>query len=189
MNYSDEELVVKVLDGEKHFYGLLVDRYQRPVFNLMLRYVGNREEATDLTQDAFVTAFDKLTLFQTDKVFFPWLYKLAVNLAGDWSRKKTRHFAKLHILQHEMVLAQDDKDDKDEHTRLENREELDQLQDALLELPVQTREILILRYRHGCPVQDVAGAFNLSESAVKMRIQRGLRQLRSILSEDQGAQP
>jgi RNA polymerase sigma-70 factor (ECF subfamily) len=128
-------------------------------------------------------------LFQTDKVFFPWLYKLAVNLAGDWSRKKTRHFAKLHILQHETVLAQDDKDDKDEHTRLENREELDQLQDALLELPVQTREILILRYRHGCPIQDVAGTFNLSESAVKMRIQRGLRQLRSILSDEPGTQP
>lgn len=182
MKYSDEEIVIKVLDGEKHLYGILVDRYQRPVFNLMLRYARNREEAADLAQDAFVCAYDKLKSFQTDRSFFPWLYRLAVNLAGDWSRKRARRHAQLHMLRHEAAL---ELDEQDGHSRLENLEELQQVQEALLELSDQTREILMLRYRHGCPIRDVADTFNLSESAVKMRIQRGLSQLRGILTGQQ----
>jgi len=178
MNYSDEEIVREVLAGEKQLFGVLVDRYQQPVFNLMLRYARNSDEAADLTQDAFVRSFERLWLFRTNEVFFPWLYSLAVNLAKDWNRKKNRQQAKLHILQHE---AADRQADEDENNGSENRQEIEQVQHGLMELPSQTREILILRYRHGCPIQDIAGAFRLSESAVKMRIKRGLAQLREIL--------
>ena len=59
MNYSDEEIVKKVLAGEKQFFGELVDRYQRPVYNLMLRYAQNSDEAADLTQDAFLRTYER----------------------------------------------------------------------------------------------------------------------------------
>jgi RNA polymerase sigma-70 factor (ECF subfamily) len=180
MNHRDEDIVKKVLAGEKQLYEVLVDRYQRPLYNLMYRYSRNTEEAADLTQDAFVRAFDKLHLFRAETAFFPWLYRLAVNLAGDWSRKKNRRHAKLHILQNEFL---DEQADKDACTRMENREELRQVQHALRELPSRIREILIFRYRHDRSIRDVADAFSLSESAVKMRIKRGLAQLRSILEK------
>jgi len=185
MNYSDEEIVKEVLAGEKQLFGVLVDRYQRPVYNLMLRYAQNSDEAADLTQDAFMRSFERLWLFRTGEVFFPWLYSLAVNLAKDWSRKKNRQQAKMHILQYE---AADRQADEDENNSSENRQEIEQVQHGLMELPSRTREILILRYRHGCPIQDVAGVFRLSESAVKMRIKRGLAQLRDILLDKQSQQ-
>ncbi len=182
MNYSDEEIVKMVLAGEKQRYEVLVERYQRPIFNLMFRYVHDNDEAADLSQDVFVRAFDKLHLFRTDMAFFPWLYRLAVNLADDWSRKNLRHHAKMHILQQE---ALDRQTGEDICARMENKEEHSQVEDALQELADHTRETLILRYRHGCSIRYVADAFNLSESAVKMRIKRGLAQLRTILSSNQ----
>jgi RNA polymerase sigma-70 factor, ECF subfamily len=178
MNYSDEEIVCEVLAGEKQLFGLLVDRYQQPIYNLMFRYTQNRDEAADLTQDAFVRTFERLWLFRTEEVFFPWLYSLAVNLARDWSRKRSRHHKKLHLLQHE---AADRQADLDDNSSSENRQEISKVQRGLMELPSQTREVLILRYRHGCLIQDVARTFGISESAVKMRIKRGLAQLRRIL--------
>ncbi len=182
MNYSDKEIVKKVLAGEKQLYEVLVERYQRPIYNLMFRYAHNNEEAADLSQDVFVRAFDKLHLYRTDMAFFPWLYRLAVNLASDWSRKKSKQHAKLHILQHE---ALQEHTGEDSCTRMENKEEHRQVEDALQELADHTRETLILRYRHGCSIRDVADALNLSDSAVKMRIKRGLAQLRAILSSNQ----
>lgn len=182
MNYSDEEIVKKVLAGEKQLFGELVDRYQQPVYNLMLRYAQNRDEAADLTQDAFLRIYERLWSFRTNKVFFPWMYSLAVNLAKDWNRKNIRHKARIHILQHEAAERQDD---EDENAGIETRQEVEQVQYALMELSTQTREILILRYRHGYPVNDVASSFSLSKSAVKMRIKRGLAQLRNILLDKQ----
>ena len=182
MNYSDEEIVQKVLAGEKQLFGTLVDRYQQPVYNLMLRYTEKSDEAADLTQEAFLRIFERLWLFRANKVFFSWMYSLAVNLARDWSRKRIRHKAKIHILQHEAAARQDD---EDENASIEIRQEVQQVQHALMGLSSQTREILILRYRHGCSVHDVASSFNLSESAMKMRIKRGLAQLRDILLDKQ----
>ncbi len=185
MNYSDEEIVQEVLAGEKQLFGVLVDRYQQPIYNLMFRYAQNRDEAAELTQDAFVRTFERLWLFRTNEVFFPWLYSLAVNLARDWRRKRNRQQAGMHLLQHE---AADRQADEDEKTGSENRQDIEQVEHGLMELSSQTREILILRYRHGCPVRDVARAFSLSESAVKMRIKRGLAQLRDILLTKQSGQ-
>lgn len=183
MNYSDEEIVQKVLAGEKQLFGVLVDRYQQPVYNLMLRYTQNIDEAADLTQDAFVRIFERLWLFRSDKVFFSWMYSLAVNLARDWHRKEMRQNGKRHLLQHEAAERQDDNDEND---GIEIRQEVEHVQHALMKLAEQTREILILRYRHGRPVHDVARSFSLSESAVKMRIKRGLAQLRDLLLDKQG---
>jgi RNA polymerase sigma-70 factor (ECF subfamily) len=183
MKYSDEEIVKEVLAGEKHLFGLLIDRYQRPVYNLMLRYAGNSDEAADLTQDAFVRSFERLRLFCGDRTFFPWMYSLAINLAKDWSRKKSRQRAKMYLLQQQATELQDDSEGNGDR---ETRQEIEQVEDSLMQLSSETREILILRYRHGRPIQDVAGAFNLSESATKMRIKRGLAQLREILLDKEG---
>jgi RNA polymerase sigma-70 factor, ECF subfamily len=183
MKYSDEEIVKKVLAGEKQFFGVLVDRYQQPVYNLMLRYTQNSDEAADLTQDAFVRTFERLSQFRADKVFFSWMYSLAINLARDWNRKKFRQNAKNHILQQEAAERQDGEDGK---ANIELGHDLQQVQHALMEIASQTREILILRYRHGYSVHDVASSFDLTESAVKMRIKRGLAQLRNILLDKQG---
>jgi RNA polymerase sigma-70 factor (ECF subfamily) len=181
MKYSDEEIIEQVLAGKKELFGILVDRYQQPIYNLMLRKARNQEEAADLTQDAFVRAFDRLWSFQLDQRFFTWFYSLAVNLARDWQRKSRNRSSKHHILEQETL---EQEDGNNQHVAIENKEKLSLLNHALSDLSDQTREILILRYRHGLPVREVAEVFKISESAVKMRVKRGLEQLRATMEKN-----
>ena len=157
---------------------MLVDRYQRPIFNLMLRSVDTDDEAADLTQEAFVRAYDRLAQFKGEKRFFPWLYSLALNLARDWQRKKRTRKSKHHLVEQEF---QGYEEDANQNIDKDDREDLRMLERAMLRLPNQTREILISRFRHGCSVKEVARAFDISESAAKMRLKRGVELLRDML--------
>lgn len=159
---------------------MLVERYQRPVFNLMLRGVDTDDEAADLTQDAFARAFDRLSKFHGDKRFFPWLYSLALNLLKDWRRKKTTRRNNHHLLEQE---ARIDEEEVNRSSSIEDREDMRMLEKGMSQLPDQAREILIFRYRHGCSIKEVADAFDISESAAKMRLKRGVELLRDLLAQ------
>lgn len=180
MNLSDHDLIASILDGDKDMFAELVGRYQRPVYNLLRRYTGIDEEAKDLAQEVFVRIYDKLWTFRSDQQFFPWLYAIAINRAHDWRRRSVRQRA---------IIAPFDDDDSPEqactqHQLLERQETAKALDKALSKLPETTRELLIYRYRHERSVKEAAKVFSLSESAVKMRIKRGLEQLEAYLHKE-----
>ena len=177
MNLSDEDIVEGILAGGKELFAVLVDRYQRPVYNLMYRYSRNAEEAADLTQEVFVRSFDRLKTFRAGNSFFPWLYGLAVNQANDWSRSRARQRVGLdaygeHLRQETAA---------DRQNAMESRETGQRIAQALARLSEETRELLIFRYRHERSIREAAIVFKLSESAVKMRIKRGLDELQEEL--------
>ncbi len=182
MNYTDEDIVTLVLEGKKEHFERLVQRYQSPIFNLMFRYSGSRDEAADLTQDVFVRAFDKLYSFNTKKNFFSWLYSVALNRAKDWMRKNSRVRTLHNTIKHEAGEAQIT---TDQHFFFEKREDHEIVKNALMGLPSQTREMLIMRYQHGSSVREVATVFEMSESAVKMRVKRALAQLKLSIEDTQ----
>ncbi len=175
---SDEEIVQQVVDGTGSAYALLVDRYQRPVFNLMYRYCRSDEEAADLSQDVFLRAYERLSLFDCRRKFFPWLYTLAINRAKDWQRSNARKLKELARLRWETepVPARSQQEEQ-----LLDREEVQSLYGALDALTDTTRELVLLRFKQELPIRDLAEIFGLSESAVKMRISRGLNEMKSIL--------
>lgn len=181
MHRTDEEIVTEVLAGRKQQYAEIVTRYQKPVFNLMFRYTRHELDAADLTQDVFFKAFNRLSTYRHERSLFSWLYTLAINVANDWSRARTRvqtktpRFEELHT-PHPAI--------HNPAIRLEDREQNELLDQALTLIPGETREILVLRYRHEQPVKEVAAIFGMSESAVKMRIKRGLEQLQKIMQEN-----
>jgi len=178
MERTDREIVKLVLAGKIGMYAVLVQRYHRQIFNLMYRYSHEDQDAADLTQDVFLRAYEQLGNYQPDRSFFPWLYSLAINRATDWCRWRTVRRNKHHLITPE-------KPDSFSHTEqeqlLENREQAEQLQAALCRLPDATREILLLRYKEELSISEVAHAFRLSESAAKMRISRGLKDLRKLM--------
>lgn len=183
MHLTDEEIVQEVLAGKRQYYAEIVTRYQRPVFNLMYRYTHQEQDAADLTQEVFLRAFDRLATYRTDRSLFSWLYTLAINRANDWSRSRTRQLRGMQ------AYLQDDMDpwvDNNPTTGIETRQKSQMLQTALNQLSQETREILLFRYRHEQPVREVAAVFGITESAVKMRVKRGLEQLQDILREMHG---
>ena len=79
---DDTELVKQSLEGDKLSVGLLVDKYQKPIFNIVYRMCHNLEDARDITQGVFIRAFQKLYTFNIEKKFFSWLCRIAINESG-----------------------------------------------------------------------------------------------------------
>ena len=78
---GENELVRECLGGDEHAFEILLRRFQGPVFNAILRMVRDRDEAADLTQTAFLKAYEQLSSFDPRHKFFSWLYRIAVNEA------------------------------------------------------------------------------------------------------------
>jgi len=177
MDGKDEQHCIdRVLRGEVNAFGPLVERYQKPIFNLMYRMAGSSDKAADLTQETFIRAYQKLERFHPGKRFFPWLYSIGLNLARDFARKNTCNPEAGSTLNPESFSGCNSPGDQ--HDRMCESLEFLRLEKALNELPVIYREALILRYHDEFSMGDIAAALNLSVSAAKMRVHRGLDMLR-----------
>jgi RNA polymerase sigma-70 factor (ECF subfamily) len=176
---DDGKIVTEVLEGDRNAFGILVRKYQKQVFALMHRFTNSPSEAADLTQEAFLRAYDRLETFQPGKKFFVWLYTLSLNLARDYARKNKQYAENF-------TENMDDpqRETPDQERRLIQKGEAMALLEALYRLPEDFREALILRYREDLSMRDIARILNLSVSGAKMRIHRGLIKLRELVSED-----
>jgi len=174
---EDDRIVEAVLQGEGEAFAHLVRKYQKPIYNLMLRAVGVSEVAADLTQETFIRAYDKLYTFQPGRRFFPWLYTLAVNLARDHERRCRRQPPVAH-LDPETISPEDLAQPLPGEQR--RQIEIHSLMEILQRLPIDYREAVILRYRDELPMKSIAALLGLTTSGAKMRVRRGLAKLRDL---------
>lgn len=175
---DDWDIVAEVLAGHVNAFEILVNRYQKPIFNLTYRMTGSYSDASDLAQETFIKAFEQLHRFQAGKRFFPWLYTIALNHSRNFLR--TNRPGKLVPLEDGEAVtmtSSNDESDQDLCARLDGN----RCFQALGKLPEETREALILRYREDLSMEEVAGVLKISVSGAKMRIHRGLKRLREIL--------
>lgn len=85
---EDYEFVLRAIDGDQKAYSTLLERYRNSVYHMMLKMVNNREDADDLTLEAFGKAFNKLPSYAPRYAFSTWLFKIAINNCIDYIRKK-----------------------------------------------------------------------------------------------------
>ncbi len=177
MDISDNHIVTQIKQGDIEAYSELVQRYQKPVFNLMYRFSQSKIDAAELTQDIFCKAFEKLPGFQKDRNFFSWLYTLAANHGKDFIRQQEKKRDGIRLYTESM--AQENSPLPLEI--IEKRQEINRMFTALSRLPREKSEILLLRYQQGRSINELGEIFNLSTSAVKMRIHRSLALLQNQL--------
>jgi RNA polymerase sigma-70 factor, ECF subfamily len=177
MASGEETLVYEILSGDVNSYALLVKRYQKPIYNLMMRMTGSDQDALDLTQETFVRAYEKLEKFSPSAPFFPWLYTMGLNLARDFLRRAKRSPIESYEPDDSFSI------ESDQYDRLADQIEVQKVSEVLQSLPVDYREALLLRFHEGLSVGEVAYALGLSLSAAKMRIHRGLLKLRQLLEK------
>ncbi len=180
-NNNDRALVRRVLKGEVQLFAKIVERYERPVYNLMYRYCRSEQDAADLSQDVFLRIYDRLASFNGDKKFFPWVYALAINIANDWYRSNSLKRQKMAELQWQIP---DVGAGSEQERILIDQEVAGDLYRALDELSDASREMVVLRYRYELNFSEIAYIFNASEGAVKMKISRGLAKMKTILGGD-----
>lgn len=179
MDLTDNQLIKRIRQGEHPLFSVLVERYSMQIYNLMYRFSGNREEAADLTQDVFCKAFEKLSSYRAGKSFFAWIYTTALNHARDWKRKQY-HYEKKKL---SFGMEEGNFTTVAPEYAVEAGQRNGMLYDALSRLPEDRREMVILRYRHDHSIRELADIFDLSESAVKMRLSRAISDLGQVLKE------
>ena len=175
---DDQQVISAVMNGNVNAYSILVQQYQKPIFNLMYRVTGSYEDAKDLAQETFIKAYEKLDHFKMGARFFPWLYTIGYNHARNFVQRgkpfwqsSDEDFENNSGLdypsqQEERVLAQID---------------FLRIYQALDQLPVDYREAVILHYHEGLSMEDIAMALQLSVSGAKMRVHRGIKKLKEII--------
>jgi RNA polymerase sigma-70 factor (ECF subfamily) len=179
---EDTHLVDQVLAGDKQAYERLVNLYKRQVFNLAYRMTMNRDTAQDLSQETFIRAYTNLHRYNSDMSFLNWLYTICLNLTRNYLKKK-REVLTDTVYDSADIGRQDtiDGGHLPEH-QIMQQQEGKVLQKAILELPEDLRETVILRYLQELPFDVIARTLGLSLSAAKMRTYRGLEKLRELMT-------
>ena len=171
---EDAQVVRQVLRGKQEAFGVLVERYQKPIFNFIYRFYGNYELAQELTQETFLRCYQFLKSYDPERKFSTWLYTVAKNLCID-ELKKQRSVREVPL--DDVLPAVDAKDYEDavgHNQQMEciRSEESFKILEALQELPAGARTVLLLHYFQGLSYQEIGETLGLPVSTVKIRIFR-----------------
>ncbi|MFQ6131835.1 MAG: RNA polymerase sigma factor [Armatimonadota bacterium] len=189
MARTDTDLVARCLEGDLRAFDELVQRHQRPVYNVCLRMLGDRDEAADLSQDAFVRAYSRLTRFERGRAFRPWLLRIAINLCLNALRGRRPALPVDHGDSSEAGVVVLRAESQGPDQALEARELTTEVQRAVLSLPETYRAVAVLRHVEGMKYEEIAEVTGLPMGTVKTHLFRAknlLRQSLAHLFEDAG---
>ncbi len=188
MTREQEAAVIQaVLDGDVNAYEALVKEYEKNVYNLALRMTGNSEDAYDMSQEAFIKAYNSLSAFRGDSKFSVWLYRIVSNVCLDFLRSKNRKpTVSLSVENDDGEEVELDIADESSSPELVLERGLtrDAVRRGLAALPDDHREILLLREIQGLSYDEIAEVLGLEAGTVKSRIFRARKKLCSFLIKD-----
>ena len=172
----DLELVRRAQDGEKLAFELLMTKYQRKLFRLALRIVGDATDAEDVVQESFIKAYRALPQFRGDAAFYTWLYRIAINAARSSLEQRGRR-----LPSHGGINPDDDETfDMEEHltnsdtpeAMLSSKQMAQVVNQAVQDLPEELRTALSLREIDGLSYDEIASAMDCPIGTVRSRIFR-----------------
>lgn len=175
-----EELARSAAEGSEESFAQLVALHEKRVYTLALRMTGNREDAADVAQEAFLSAWKGLPSFRGDAGFSTWLYRLTSNAAVDHLRRTRRQRGETSLDDAALGL-----DVQDPAPTPQEQAESKSLREAvrwgLGELSGEHRRILLLREYQELSYEEIAGRLNVDLGTVKSRLSRARGALRKIL--------
>ena len=190
INIDDEVLVQRAQRGESSAMEVLITRYQNRIYNVILKICGNREDAADLSQEAFVKAMQNLDSFQLRSGFYTWLFRIAVNLTINYCKKNVR-------IGYRSIDSGGDESDLEATSRLkdiladsqsidpakalENKELQGLIVKAIMKLDEDQRAAVILRDIEAMSYSQISETLEIDLGTVKSRISRGRNNVREFL--------
>lgn len=183
---ADLEVVRQVQSGDVAAFDRLINKYRERVYGIVYNMTSNREDAADLTQDAFIKAFQSIHRFSGQSSFFTWLYRIAVNSTlSHLRRMRLRSFFSLERIDSEepvskeIIAALTDKTGVDRDTYV--RELQEKLNDAMLKLSTKHRTVVTLFEIDGLSHQEIAEVMDCSVGTVRSRLHYAKQLLQSEL--------
>lgn len=174
MATPDDAAVIRMcLEGDSNAFGMLIDRYERALYNTALRMTGDTEEAADILQETFVKAYERLNEYRPEHKFFSWIYRILVN--DTLNRLKQR--SKIQDTEAELSSNEKMPDEQFDAKRQNARIEV-----ALRELAFDQRIVIVLRYFNDMSYQEMSAILSLPEKTVKSRLYSARQNLAALLT-------
>jgi RNA polymerase sigma-70 factor, ECF subfamily len=181
---DEQQLIAECLQGRSAAFGELVRRYQDRLYNTVYRLLDNSEDAQDVVQDAFIHAYQSLTSFKGDSLFYTWLYRIAVNTAISW-RRKQRNALRVRfdgVGGGSMEPADVSVGNEPSHA-LERAEEERRVRLALNRVSLEHRAVLILKDMEGQKYEAMAEILQVPIGTIRSRLHRARLEMRQVLEE------
>lgn len=173
---SDGELAALSIAGRQDAFAEIMRRHREPIYRMIKGYVGNADDALDLVQDCFVSAYRRLDTYDQARPLKAWLARIAINKCRDWARRRAVRrylFASGPLADQDTVPDLAPLLDK----AAADKQDLERLWQAIAELPRSLKEPLILRTIDGLSQAEVASVLRISEKAVETRVYRARKRL------------
>jgi RNA polymerase sigma-70 factor (ECF subfamily) len=184
---EDSLLITEILAGSEEAFNQLMSRYERRIYAFGFRMCGRHEDALDLTQETFLTAFQSLGTLRNDAALSSWLYRIATNICLMQKKKRSREVTVDLELEAYLPTCDTagwpnivDWSDAPEQALL-SEEAQEQIEKALLEIPPKYRAVFIFRDMEGLSAAETAEILGIKENTVKVQLHRARLQLRTIL--------
>lgn len=174
---DEDKIVQRAQRGDAAAFEQLVTAYRDRVYRLALRLCGNGADADEAAQEAFLAAWKGLPNFRGESKFSTWLYQLVNHAAIDLLRREKRHAAG----DMEEVDAPDSAPSPQQQA--ERNEQRQAVRDAVLQLPPEQRQVVVLRFMEELSYEEIGAALHLPVGTVKSRLNRAKAALREILSQ------
>ncbi len=175
MDNNESEWLVRAVEGDEIAFTRLVEIYQKPVYNLCYRMLGNAGDAEDAAQEAFLRAYKSLSRYDPKRSFATWLLSIASHYCIDQLRK--RRFTSFSIDDEDHAWLEPPDPGPNPEVSLSIREKQEQVQELLENLGPKDRSAVIMRYWYNYSYQEIAETLSLTVSAVKSRLHRARREL------------
>lgn len=175
---NEKQLIRKVLKGDTSAFAHFVDTYQDMAITIAYRICGNRQDAEDIVQNAFVKAFHNLHTFRTDSKFSTWFYRIVYNTA-------LTHIGSVRFntefMDYKQMNTDDSFSDWDTLTQIQEAERKEMINQAIEKLPKDEALLLTLYYLEENSVKDIYLITGLTESNIKVKLHRARKRLGEIL--------
>ena len=188
MKKDESYIITRILAGKTEEYAYFLDTYGQAVFALIVRMVNSEEDAEELTQDAFMKAFEHLSSFGGKSSFSTWIYRTrgravenAYNTALSFLRKKNV----------EQTMLDDNLWNQISDTQIDNtlnddsEEQIEKLQQALTKLTAEERALVTLFYEEERPIQELAQILNQNEGNIKVKLHRLRKKLYLLMQKEE----
>jgi RNA polymerase sigma-70 factor (ECF subfamily) len=167
---QEQTWIQRALQGDQAAFGQLVRAYERPVYNLAYRMLGNCEEAEDAAQETFVRAYTRLATYQPERKFVNWLLSVASHYCIDRLRRHSR--APQVSLDDELSPLWMASDAERPDQVVDRKQEQEMVRKVLATLPPDYRAAVVLRYWYDMSYEEIATTTGSTESAIKSRLHR-----------------
>ncbi|MDN3019854.1 RNA polymerase sigma factor SigW [Neobacillus drentensis] len=176
--------IKQVIKGDQDAFGEIVEIYKNSVYQLCFRMLGNKHEAEDVAQEAFIRAYVNIKSFNQDLKFSTWLFRIATNLCIDRMRKKKPDYyldAEVAGTEGLTMYSQIPSNTPLPEKELESLELQETVQKEILKLPEKYRSAIVLKYVEELSLNEISEILDLPLGTVKTRIHRGREALRQQL--------